>query len=46
MSKTITSFVGLDVHDDSIAIGVAPADGSSRTLWGPCPRNGGRCRRR
>ena len=24
MSKTITSFVGLDAHADSIAIGMAP----------------------
>jgi len=25
MSNFITSFVGLDVHQDSIAVGVAPA---------------------
>ena len=36
MDRAITFFVGLDVHKDSIAIGVAEAGHDAPRFLGPC----------
>ena len=50
MSKTITSFVGLDAHADSIAIGLAPGGrrephfvGTVSAQWGSLSKALSRC---